>query len=263
MFSSSTLYMGLNDAPERTVTTAERVFHIIDCLKELDGGSVQEIAEYVGIAESTTHTYLATLREHEYVVKDGTTYYLSLKPLENGITVRENMELTHAARSVIDQVAEETGEVVWIMIEEHGYGVYLMQSKGQKAVRTRGRVGKRTTMHDIAAGKAILAHLPEPRVEAIIDKFGLPERTENTITDPENLYEELEHIRESGYATNEGETIQKVRAVASPIVQNGDIWGSIGVAGPKHRLSGDRFTHELPNVVLEASETISLDLTYQ
>lgn len=255
--------MDLNDSPERTVTTAETVFDVIECLKRLDGGSVQQVAEAADVAESTAHTYLATLRNHEYVVKHGSTYYLSLKPLDNGITVRENMEITHAARPVIDQVASETGEVVWIMIEEHGQGVYLMKNEGDDAVRTRGRVGKRTTMHDIAAGKAILSQLSEERVEAIVDKFGLPQRTESTITDREALREELDRIRELGYATNEGETIQKVRAVASPIMQEGEVRGSVGIAGPKHRLSGERFTETLPNVVLEAADTIELDLTYQ
>lgn len=254
--------MGLNDSPERTVTTAETVFDVIDCLKQQDGATVQEVADAVGVAESTAHTYLATLRAQEYVVKDGPIHYLSLKPLDNGITVRENMELTRAARSVIDEVAAETGEVAWIMIEEHGKGVYLMKSEGEKAVRTRGRVGKRTTMHDIAAGKAILSQLPEQRVEAVLDEFGLPERTENTITERAAFEEELDRIRESGYATNMGETIQKVRAVASPILRDDAVCGSVGVAGPKHRLSGDWFTEELPNVVLEAADTIELDLTY-
>lgn len=255
--------MGLTDRPKRTIATADTVFNIIEFLKGSNGASVKEIAEAAEIAESTAHTYLATLVEHEYVVKSGGTYKLSLRPLEDGMAVRDGMDLTHAASPVIDQVATETGEAVWIMIEEHGHGVYLMKSEGDRAVQTRGRVGKRTTMHDIAAGKAILAWLPESRTDAIIDAFGLPERTENTITDPAAFRDELSRIREQGYATNRGETMEKVWAVASPIVRDGDVYGSIGVAGPKHRLSGERFTDELPDVVLEAADTIELNLAYR
>lgn len=256
-------YMGLTNTPKRTVTTAETVFAIIDYLKNADGGEVGEIAAALGLAESTTHTYLATLQEHEYVVKNETTYYLSLKPLDNGVTVRDNMALTHAARSVIGQLAAETNEVSWIMVEEHGHGVYLMKREGAKAVQTRGQIGKRTTMHDIATGKAILAYLPEERTEAIIEQFGLPERTENTITNPEAFREEMAQIREQGYATNEGETMEKVRALASPIMYDQEVCGSVGIAGPKHRLNGERFTEDLPNVVLEAADTIELNLTYR
>lgn len=255
--------MGLSDTPNRTVNTAETVFEMIDHLKRADGSTVEEVAEALGIAESTAHTYLATLLEHEYAVKDGTTYDLSLKPLDSGITVRDDMALTHAARPVIQDVAKKTEESAWIVTEEHGRGVYLMRSAGENAVRTRGRVGKRTTMHDMATGKAILSQLPESKVEAIIDRFGLPERTGNTITDRAQLHEELDGIRERGYATNRGETIEKAWAVASPIARADEVYGAVGIAGPKHRLSGDRFAEELPDVVLEAADTIELELTYR
>jgi DNA-binding IclR family transcriptional regulator len=255
--------MGLSDTPNRTVNTADTVFGIIEHLERADGTTVEEVAEELDIAESTAHTYLATLLDHEYAVKKGTTYYLSLRPLDSGIGVRENMDLTHAARPVIDDIAGGTDESVWIVTEEHGRGVYLMRSAGENAVRTRGRVGKRTTMHDMAAGKAILAHLPESKVEAIVDQFGLPERTGNTITDRAELGEELAEIRDRGYATNRGETIGKVWAVASPILRGGEVRGAVGIAGPKHRLNGEQFREELPDLVLEAADTIELELTYR
>jgi DNA-binding IclR family transcriptional regulator len=254
--------MGLSDTPKRTVNTADTVFGMIDHLREADGSTVEEVAEELGIAESTAHTYLATLLDQEYAVKEGSTYYLSLKPLDNGIAVRDNLDLTHAARPVIDDLAKKTDEVVWIVTEEHGRAVYLMKSAGDDAVRTRGRVGKRSTMHDIAAGKAILAHLPESKVEAITDSFGFPERTGNTITDRAELHEELGRIHDRGYATNRGETIEKVWAVASPVLRD-EVCGAVGIAGPKNRLTGDRFREELPAVVLEAADTIELELTYR
>ena len=255
--------MGLGNTPSRTVNTADTVFELIDHLRRADGTTVESVAEELDIAESTAHTYLATLLDHEYAVKEGSTYYLGLRPLDNGIVVRDSMSLTHAARPVIDDVAGRTEESVWVVTEEHGRGVYLMRSAGENAVRTRGQVGKRATMHDIAAGKALLSQFSESKVEAIVDQFGLPERTENTITDRAELHEEFERIRDRGYATNRGETIEKVWAVASPVVRADEVHGAVGVAGPKHRLSGDRFREELPEVVLEAADTIELELTYR
>ena len=255
--------MGLDEPPKRSVKTADTIFGIVEFLLENGGSGVKEIADEQGIAESTVHSHLATLLDHEYVEKEGTTYRLSLKFLDHGIQVRGELSLTRAAKPVIEQLSEETGEVAWVVVEEHGRAVYLMKSSGENAVRTRGRIGRRTTMHDIAAGKAILAHLPESRVEDIIDAFGLPERTENTITERDALYRELESIREQGYAINDGETTGKVRAVASPIIWNDDVQGAVGIAGPKHRLSGDTFTESIPTKILQAVDTIELKLEYQ
>jgi DNA-binding IclR family transcriptional regulator len=255
--------MGLDDSPKRSVKTADTIFGIVEFLLENGGSGVKEIAESQEMAQSTVHSHLATLLDHEYVVKDGTTYRLSLKFLDHGIRVRRELPLTRAAKPVIEQLSDDTGEVAWVVVEEHGRAVYLMKSSGENAVRTRGRVGRRTTMHDIAAGKAILAHLPESRVGDIIDAFGLPERTDNTITERETLDEELESIRDQGYAINDGETTEKVRAVASPIIWDNEVRGAVGIAGPKHRLSGERFTESIPTKILEAVDTIELKLEYQ
>ncbi|WP_049892885.1 IclR family transcriptional regulator [Natronococcus jeotgali] len=255
--------MGLDKPPKRSVKTADTIFGIIEYLLETGGTGVTEIAASQDLAESTVHSHLATLLNHEYVVKEGTTYRMSLKHLDHGIRTREELLLTQAGRPVIDELSNDTGEVAWVLVEEHGKAVYLLKSTGEKAVRTRGRIGKRTSMHDIAAGKAMLAHLPESTVEDIIGEFGLPERTENTITERDELYEELETVRERGYAVNRGETIRKVRAVASPIIWEDDVCGAVGVAGPKHRMSGDRFTETLPKKVLEAADTIELELEYR
>lgn len=45
--------------------------------------------------------------------------------------------------------------------------------------------GTPTKLHTTAPGKAILAHLPEERIRAIIDEEGLTAETENTINDRE------------------------------------------------------------------------------
>jgi hypothetical protein len=104
---------------------------------------------------------------------------------------------------------------------------------------------------------------PPPGVQDIIDTFGLPERTDSTITERDALYSELETICERGYAINDGETMEKVRAVANPILWDGTVCGAVGIAGPKHRLNGRRFTDRLPTKILEATDTVELKLEYQ
>ncbi|MFC6874574.1 IclR family transcriptional regulator [Halobellus marinus] len=254
--------MGLDKPPNRPVKTADTIFGIVEFLLESGGSGVKEIAESQDLAQSTVHSHLATLLDHEYVVKEGTTYRLSLKFLDHGMEIRERLRLTRASQRIIEELSDDTGEVVWVVVEEHGQALYLLKSSGENAVQTRGRVGRRTTMHDIAAGKAILAHLPDSTVDDIIESFGLPERTEKTITEREALYQELKKIRDQGYATNDGETTEKVRAVASAVLFEGEVCGAVGIAGPKHRLTGKKFHDSIPSKILEAVDTIELNLEY-
>jgi len=255
--------MGLNEPPKRSVKTTGTVFGIIECLLDTGGAEVVEIAESQDMAKSTVHSHLATLLDLEYVVKKGTMYRVSFKFLNHGVRVRNSHLLARVAPPTLKELSADTGEVAWIIVEEHGKAVYMMKEAGKNAVKTRGYVGKRTTMHDIAAGKAILAHLPDSKVADIVDTYGLPKRSANTITNKEALYQKLKTIRKRGYAINKGETTEKVWAMASPIIWDDKIYGSVGIAGPKQRMSSGRFTDLRPEKILEAADTIELELEYK
>ena len=244
----------------RTVKSADNLFGVLEAVHELEGAGTTEVADYLDIAKSTAHDHLTTLVEHEFLIKDGSTYRVGLKCLNYGMQAKNRLELAKVAKPSLEQMAEETGEIVWLTVEEYGKGVFIEKAMGERAVQPYGEIGRRVPLHDLAAGKAILAHLPEERVREIVEKHPLPERTENTITDVEELLAELETIRERGYALNDSETFEGFRAVASPIVVGGELLGSIVVSGPENRFRGERFRSELPEIVTGTANAIELSL---
>ena len=246
----------------RTVKTADTVFAIIEGLQELDGCTVTELAENLDLAKSTVHTYLSTLEQKEYVVKKDGMYHLSLKFLNHGMHTMRKNEVATAARPILEQTAEETGEVVWLIVEEHGRAVYLDRVKGDKAVQTSGHRGLRTYLHFLAAGKCILANLSDEKVKKILDRHGLPVQTENTITNRNRLFEELQHVREQGYAYNNEEEVSGVHAIGAPIIQNGTVHAGVSIAGPTARFQDDEYDKKMRKAVVEAANTIELQLEY-
>lgn len=246
----------------RTVKTADTVFEIIEALQELDGSTITELATELDLAKSTVHTYLATLERKEYVIQEENRYYLSLKFLDHGMYSMRNNEVVSAARPILEQTANETGEVVWLIVEEHGRAVYLDRAKGEKAVQTSGHRGLRTCLHFLAAGKCILANLSNEVVESIIDQHGLPAQTSNTITERKTLFEELQRVRDQGYAYNNAEEVSGVRAIGAPISQNGTIYAGVSIAGPTARLQDPEYDQQMRQAVIEAANTIELNLEY-
>jgi DNA-binding IclR family transcriptional regulator len=112
-------------------------------------------------------------------------------------------------------------------------------------------------------GKAILAHLPESRVHEILDRHGLPEKTEQTITERDALFEELSEIRERGVAFDREERLSGLRCVAVPILSNSSrVEGALSVSGPTSRMQGERFESELPERLRSAANVIELNITY-
>lgn len=253
--------MGGHTSKDRRVKTADTIFDIIETLEEKDGATITELSDELDLAASTVHNHLSTLEEKEYVVKDGSTFHVGLKFLYYGMYAKNRRQLMRTAKPVLDELADETDEAALLVVEEHGKAIFLGNSLGDKAIQTYGNIGTRTHLHAIAAGKAILAHLPEDRVQEIIEQHGLPALTEQTMTDRADLLAELEEIREAGFALNRGGRIQGGCAIASALVVDGEVQGAVAVAGPEHRMRGERFTEEFPHEVMGAKNIIELELT--
>ena len=105
--------------------------------------------------------------------------------------------------------------------------------------------------------------MPRKLVDSIIDRYGITAITEITITDRAELHNEIETIRERGYATDEGERVEGMRCVAASITDSeDDPLGAISVSGPKNRIQGDRFHEEIPSKVLRAANVIEVNITF-
>lgn len=246
----------------KTIKSDETLFAIVESLYELDGATLTELASHLGLAKSTVHGHLATLKAHEYAVREDDEYHLGLGFLELGAHAKNRYKLTEVAQPTIEKLAEATGECVWIVVEEHGRAVYLCQATGENSVQTHVRVGKRYYLHHLATGKAILAHMPRERVAAIVDRHGLPAFTENTITDEKALFAELDAVRERGFAVNDGETIRGLRAIGVPIMREDEVVAGLCVSGPANRLRDVHSNEELMDGLLGTANEIELKLVF-
>lgn len=246
----------------RTVQAVENVLEIIDVLQEETAAGVTEIADELDLSKGTVYSHLVTLLENEYVVKEGEKYQLSLKYLELGQRVVDEISGYEIIKEEINELAEESGELAQFATEEHGRAIYLYKTGGIDAVQTASLPGKREYLHCISLGKAMLAYMSEERVNEIIDQYGLPSATRNTITDRSELFDELADIRERGYAYDKEEKIEGIRCVAAPVQNNGEIFGAVSISGPSTRMQGDLYHEELPNMVMRSANVIEINTKF-
>lgn len=252
--------MSSDTASGDTVQASERTFAIVEALADGEKRTLTELATELDLPRSTLHGYLSSMVNAEYLVKEDGAYRLGLRFLHHGVAVQRTNLLYEPAGPILEQIADETREIAWLVVEECGQAVCLRKAEGDLAIQPYKTLGGRLHLHNIAAGKAILAHLPERRVHEIVDRHGLPAFTDATITDRDRLFEELEGIAETGVAFNDGESLERFRAVASPVCVDGEVLGSLVVSGPKNRLRGDRFTEEIPDTVIGAANALELEV---
>ena len=245
------------------IKSAETTFRIVEAIRELDGASVSELAEELDRPTSTVHNYLQTLESNEYLTKDGRTYRVGLRFLGLGKHIEDRLQIREIAIPEIDELAERTGELASLLVEEHSKGVYVYLHSGEKAVYLDAQPGMRTYLHQTGLGKALLSASQEAKVESAIEDHGLPRATPNTITDPDELRAELGRIRERGYAIDRGERVSGVRCIAVPVAPSGgEPVGAISVSGPKSRVKGEFFETELPELVEEAANVIEINYRF-
>lgn len=253
----------LPDPDTRGVQTLEKTFAIVAELQARDGARVTELAEATDVSKSSVHKHLATLHRQDLVAKSGEEYRLGLRFLNLGASVRGQIPGSNLIKDKLQELAEETGETAQFSTEEHGRAVICFREAGRRGVFTKGRVGKRFYIHQTAGGKAILSRLPEEYVRTLVERNGLPPSTDATITDEDELFEELEAVRERGFAYNRGESTKGLRAVAVPITSpEGSTLGAFALAGPSHRLDGDRFTRDIPDLVKSVVNELELNLAH-
>ena len=248
---------------ENGIQSIRKAFRVVRTIQELDGASLTAIARELDMPQSTAHNYLNSLTDAQYLVDRDGTYRVGIRFLEHGAYARNRMEIYDVAKPEVDKLAEETGELANLLVEEHGRGSYLHRARGRDAVQVEAHVGTRVSLHSTALGKAILAHMPPERREEIIDRRGLPERTPRTTTDRGELSDELQDVRDRGYAFDNGERLEGLRCVAAPVRNQSErVLGAVSVSGPMNRLRGARIDEELPRQLLEAVNVIELNITH-
>ncbi|WP_160135716.1 IclR family transcriptional regulator [Halococcus salsus] len=246
----------------RTLQTVERTIDIISYLEEMNGARVTEIAERYSVAASSVHAHLTTLRNNGYVVKQGDEYQLSLQFLKVGKYTQQRTEARRLADKYTRKLCDETGYRAIFLVEEHGLGVFLYMYPGEHNAWTHNSPGQQSPLHTLAAGKAILAHYPESRVREILEEKGMHRKTTNTITDIEVFLNDLERVRERGYAVNDNENVDGIRAIAvSAQGPANELIGSFGISGPTGSMTEESFHDDLPRKLREITDEFELELT--
>lgn len=245
------------------VKAVETTIEIIEVVKSMNGAGIAEITEQVDVSQGTVHNHLSTLCQHDLATHRDGNYYPGLRFFEIGEHTRNQLKVYELAVPEVDKLAEQTGELASLLVEEHGRGIYLYRSWGNQALQLDTQIGSRVPLHTTGLGKSILAYLPKRRVNEIIDNNGLTGLTDNTITEKGTLFEELDTIQEEGVAIDREERTAGVVCVAAPIQTNdGKVLGSVSVAGPISRMKGNVLESEISELVRNAARVVGINATH-
>ncbi|SDM71566.1 transcriptional regulator, IclR family [Fictibacillus solisalsi] len=250
---------------ENMVKSVSRALDIITLVSLKKGGmGVTEIAKQIDINKSSVYRILSTLVLYGYIEQDQETgrYKLGYKFLEVSSKLLESIDLRAEAKPFLQELEDETNEVVHLVVFDQGEVVYIEKLDGNETLRMHSKVGKRAPMHCTSVGKAILASLPASEVVEILQRKGMPRHTDKTITDKDLFLEELNQVRQRGYALDLEENETGITCIAVPIYDHlGMVVGAVSISGPTLRMTNERLEQLKPRMQ-KISKQLSARLGY-
>lgn len=223
----------------KSLDAVERGFEILERIIDREEVGVTELAEEIDAPKSTAHSYLTALNRAGYLVNEAGAYRPSFRVVEQAGRHLDAERLVQVSRAKVEKLAHEHGESANLVVREGGKRVIVYQSETEQSVHT-SPLGDYAPLHQTAGGKAILSWLSRARIESLIEETGLSGATENTITEREELFDQLEHAHEDGWAYERGEHINGVSSVAAPINVGGTPIGAVSMTGPRDRIYRNR-----------------------
>jgi IclR family KDG regulon transcriptional repressor len=246
-----------------SLKTVDRFVLVLDCFSiERPTWSLSELSERLVLPKSTLHRFLSSLESNGVLRKDpgDKSWRLGYKLFTWGSIAARSTRLCDLARPVMREVVDSCGETAILTVYDGREVVCIEKVETSQPVRLALDVGTRRPPHAGASSKVLMAHLPEGEIVRVIAEDGLPGLCTNTITDPQELMEELEEIRRLGYAESHEETDLGAWGVSTPIVRtDGEVVGAIGVAGPISRYTTG-FGSECVRLCRQAAGRISLQM---
>lgn len=253
-----------SEKDSRTSSAVERALTILEFISSRTGPvGVNEIANELSLAKSTTHRLLDMLKSRGFVVQLDTLekYDIGLKAIEVGMSGLKNWNLVDVASPYIQQLAEDLGETSFLAVHDEGEIVYVYKVEGKQSVITNSQLGTRKPMHCTALGKAMMSSLHLEEVDNILNEKGMKKYTDKTIVDRQIFFEELSKVRERGYAMDDEEVEIGLTCFAAPIFNyTGKAIAGLSVAGPTARMVTNK--NKITKQLLEASEFVSRRLGY-
>jgi DNA-binding IclR family transcriptional regulator len=234
-------------------------------LKALAAGprrlGVSELAERLDLSRPTVHGLLQTLQAHGFVEqdRDSDKYQLGAGLLQLGNSYLDLNELR--GRSIVhaERLAGRAQSAVRVGVMHGPVVVVVHHVFRPDAAFQVLEVGAQLPIHASALGKAILAYSPPSLVDDLTDE-PLPRLTSRTLT-PKALRDELDGVRERGFARERDEAVLGESSVASPIFDHsGHAVGAIGVVGDTERILPRGPARGLSAAVIEAARGVSREL---
>jgi len=225
---------------------------------------ITEIATKLGLSKTTVFRITHTLNKIGYLQYglENQKYYLGPKILAMGFATLGSMKFREIARPYMGELSKATGENINLGVLEGHEVIYIDQIKSKQILDVKLYVGSRIPTYNTSIGRAILAYLPLPKLNEILEKLNqIPEARTFLGAKYKKILKNLEIVRSKGYAINNEEWEIGIRAIGAPILNHkSSLEGGINISVLSAKISLNELESRYAPLLIETAKRISFSL---
>ena len=236
-----------------------KVFRLVELLVTKNEFQLAELCRLLESPKTTVHRMLLTLESLGYVEQNPASlgYMATIKILELGGKVVQNLKFIEIAKPLMIKLSEETGETINLGIVDGLDVIFIDKVESNQYLKLDQPIGFRAKAYHTAIGKAVVAYLSEDERTRLFSKHTISPGTSKSLKTLSAIEEDLQRVREQGYAVDNEEYIIGARCVGAPIFNhNSKVVAGLSIAGPSLRIKEDNIEF-LAKLATKAAALIS------
>ncbi len=230
---------------------------------------IADIADELGMSRSTTHRYVITLVALGYLEQGASRKYrLGLRVTDLGLSAINATDLREHAHPQLEELRQRTSYTASVTVLDGTEALIVdiarSYRRGLHSIRRAIRPGSRVPVHSTAAGKVLLAALPDRDQRELLGHAKLTRSGPNAITSKKALRSELEKVRDQGYAIDDEEFIEGVRAIAVPVrEESGHVAAAMAISAASSMITAPEMVDGLLAPLIVAADHVSARLGHR
>lgn len=246
--------------PAGGVQSLRRAMAILEIVAESPRGiGLTDISKKVKLHNSTTFHLAKTLVAIGLLRQEPISRHYRIGPRLFGIAAGalDELELLNVAEPILIELAQQSDTTSHIAVRAGDEVIIIGKYDSASTICIAERIGSARPAHATAIGKILLASLSVDELNNFFARTPLTSYTPATIVEERRLRQELDEVRQSGFALDNGEFNAEVRCVASSVCDfHGRVIAAVGISLPVWRVHLNR-VGELGASVKRAASRVS------
>ncbi len=215
--------------------------------------TLREIQQRTELPASTVQRLVTNMVAHGFLDRDDDQVRIGVRMAYWAGAAAKDVDVLEVVNPVLKTLRDETGETACLFRAEGTQRVCIAVAGTHHALRREMSVGRIAPITVGSSGRVLLAWNPGLAERVLLDE--LPQLTDSTVTDRDELRDLIKHTRSEGYAITVGERIDGASGLAAPVFDSAsDLMGALMIQGPTLRMPYEKCVEWVDLLVQHAEQ---------